>query len=93
MTATPAQVANDLDAQASYFARSDADLARLCRDTARLIRQFQREEPVEPRAYANLHGRLLNAYTRFRGRTDTQIGKSIMRGLEAIEALRAADVP
>ena len=93
MTVTPAQVANDLDAQASYFARSDADIARACRETARMIRTFQRGEEVMARDYAGLHGRLLNLYTRFRGRTDTQIGKSILRGIEAIEALRAAGAP
>lgn len=90
MSASPAQVANDLDAQAAYFAKSEADIARACRDAARMIRQFQRGEPVDGRTYYGLHKRLSDLDYRFRARPDTQIAKSIGRGLTTLEAVRKA---
>lgn len=83
MTATPAQVANDLDAQARYFGKSDVEVARLCRDTARLIRQFIRGERVDGRTYFGCTQRLRNA----RYPVDSQIDKSLWRGRMVLEEL------
>lgn len=86
MCATPGQVANDLDAQASYFAKSDADLARLCRETARLIRQLQDGQTVEAGWVAACHARLLSVWSR--SASESQIWKSLNRARLMIDQLR-----
>jgi hypothetical protein len=88
MTATPAEVANDLEAQARFFVKRDDDVSRLCREAARLIRQMLAGERVDGRTWAGVHRRL---YDRKMGRDQTtQIGKSLSRGLGTLVALRAA---
>jgi hypothetical protein len=86
MTATPAQVANDLTAQAVYFARRDAHVERACRDAARMIRRHLLGEPVDGRSWGGLHRRLLDLTHRYRG---TAIGGSMERGLDTLFQLRA----
>ena len=68
--------------------RRDAETARLCRDTARLIRQFQRGERVDGRTYGGCHGRLLAAYRHYP--VDSQIDKSLTRGLRTLQELHGA---
>lgn len=62
--ATPAQVANDMDAHAAYWAkrghRTDRHIERACRDAARVIRAHLDGEPVDGRTWGGLHRRLLN---------------------------------
>lgn len=89
MPATPAQVANDLDAQAAYFLKRDADIARACRDAARLIRQHLAGEPVDGRTWGGLHTRLLNQIGQYHAKPGAQIAKSMTRGLETLYELRA----
>lgn len=88
MPATPAQVANDLEAQAGYFRKRDQFIADACQDSARMIRKIIAGEPVDGRTWAGLHTRLLNFTASGRGRADTQIAKSLRRGLATLTALR-----
>lgn len=85
MTATPAQVANDLAAQTRYYDRRDDDLARACRDCARLIRAFIAGEKVDGRTYTGVHTRMLTMNGRYVG--DTPISKSVNRGLTTLQTL------
>ncbi len=87
MTATPAQVANDLDAQAAFFDRRESDLAAACRDCARTIRAMLNDGKIDGRSYSGVHTRMMNMQTRYRGRPDTQIAKSITRGLCTLQVL------
>jgi hypothetical protein len=88
MSASPSEVANDLDAQAVYIRKRDADLFHLCRDSARLIRQMLAGEKIDGRTWGGVHRRLCN---RTIGRdVESQIGKSLARGLATLTALRAA---
>ena len=87
MTATPAQVANDLSFQAQYFAKRDGDVASACRDCARLIRAFVAGERVDGRTYGGVYQRMLNMDFRHRRMPDTQIAKSINRGMLTLQKL------
>lgn len=91
MPATPAQVANDLDAQAAYFLKRDDDIARACRDAARMIRQHLAGEVVDGHTWGALHTRLLNQIGRYHDRPEAQIARSMTRGLEALYEQRAAN--
>ena len=89
MTASPAQIANDLEAQARFFAKRDDRVERACRDAARMIRQLLAGEPVDGRTWGGLHTRLMEL-TRGTGRyAGTQIDKSMSRGLQCLFELRA----
>jgi len=87
MTATPAQVANDLALQAQYFAKRDGDVASACRDCARLIRAFIAGERVDGRTYSGVHTRMMNMDRRYTG--ETQIAKSVSRGLSTLQLLHS----
>lgn len=87
MTATPAQVANDLDAQARFFDKRDADLSKTCRDCARLIRAMLNAGKIDGRTYSGVHTRMINMDVRYRGRPETQIAKSISRGLCTLQVM------
>lgn len=89
MTATPAQVANDLVLQAQYMGKRDGDVASACRDCAKLIRAYLGGQPVDGRTYYGVMTRLKAQHDRYRNRLDSQIGKSLDRGLEALRTLRA----
>ncbi|MBY6117386.1 hypothetical protein KUW09_24545 [Mameliella alba] len=58
--ASPAEIANDMEAHAAYWARRDRDIERACRDAARTIRSFLAGDNVDGRTYGGLHRRLLN---------------------------------
>lgn len=87
MTASPAQVANDLIAQGTFFDRRDDDVARACRDSARLIRALIGGERVDGRTYSGLHSRMIGLSIRYGHQPDTQISKSLSRGLATLSAL------
>lgn len=57
--AHPAEIANDMAAHAVYWAKRDAEIARACRDAARIIRAFLNRERVDGRSWGGLHRRLL----------------------------------
>lgn len=65
--ATPAQVANDMEAQARYWQKRDKVIARACADSARVIRAFIDNEHVDGRTYGGLHRRLLDLVHSRRG--------------------------
>ena len=88
MTATPAQVANDLAVQADYFARRDDNIARLCRDSLRLIRAMIAGQAVDERTYARVIRRLEDYTFRSRAAVPSQIDKSLDRALVTLKALR-----
>lgn len=85
MTATPAQVANDLALQAQYFAKRDAEVSATCHDCARVIRAFLAGEKVDGRTYGGVHVRMLKMDKRYTG--ETQISKSVNRGLMTLQLL------
>lgn len=95
MPATPAEVANDLWAQAAFFAKRDVDLdvniASLCRDSARLIRAMLAKEKLDTRVYGDVVSRLATHIARHGGmpERETQIAKSLRRALETLQTLRA----
>lgn len=90
MTVSPAQVANDLEAQAAFFNKRDGDLAQACRDCARAIRAILNDGRIDGRTYGGIHQRMLNLDLRHRSRADTQISKSISRGLSTLQELHGA---
>jgi hypothetical protein len=92
MTATPAQVANDLAAQAEYFRRRDDETSRACRDCARAIRALEAGEPLQDHVYGQLRGRVLNAWYSYRAQPDTQIENSLHRGLATLTTLRQGTI-
>jgi hypothetical protein len=88
MAATPAEVANDLIAQATYFARRDDDIASLCRDSARLIRAMMGGQTVDERTYARVSFRLQGYNSRPRPAVQSQIDKSLHRALVTLTDLK-----
>lgn len=89
LTASPAQVANDLAAQADFYARRDNRIADACRDCARIIRALLAKELVDGRTYSGLYGRLLDLTLQHRNRAETQIATSLHRGLVTLTTLRS----
>jgi hypothetical protein len=63
MTATPAQIANDMAAHATYWAKRDRHIERACSDAARQIRALLAGERVDGRSWGGLHRRLLQFET------------------------------
>jgi hypothetical protein len=87
MMATPAQVANDLAVQADYFARRDDEIARLCRDSARLIRAMIAGQAVDERTYARVTFRLQGYNSRPHAAVPSQIDKSLERALKTLTGM------
>ena len=90
MTATPAQVANDLAVQAAYLAKRDDEIARLCRDSARLIRAMIAGQLVDGRTLRGVMTRLQGYNSLRRVSLPSQIDKSLDRALVTINDLNAA---
>lgn len=88
MTATPAQVANDLEAQATFWRKRDDDIAKACLDAAHMIRLLLARRPVDGRSWTGLHRRLLNLMSF--GPHDARSGanRSLQRGLDTLTAMR-----
>lgn len=84
MTASPAQVANDLAAQAAYFRGRDGEVEATCRDAARLIRHFLNSEPIDGRTLRGVLTRLQNLAGSKRWLSGSQITKSAERGLQTL---------
>lgn len=59
--ASPAEIANDMDAHAIYWAKRDSVLERNCRDAARAIRDLLAGKRLDGRFWNGLHHRLLDA--------------------------------
>lgn len=86
--ASPAEIANDLAAQAAFWDRRDRDVAAVCRDAARLIRAMLAGQPVDGRTYAGVQARLLSNGARY-GRSHETIGRSLSRASASLTELRA----
>lgn len=82
MMASPAEIANDMAAQAAYWVRRDKKVGRACLDAARVIRAFLSGEQVDGRTYYGLHGRLLDLEMR-----PSRIIPNFTRARLALEAL------
>ena len=91
MAATPAQVANDLAAQALWWGKRDADIARACDDGARLIRRLMAGESVDGRTLHGIKARMENLERLYEKRqVVNNPSHSLWRGLQRIEELRRA---
>lgn len=86
MTATPAQVANDLDAQAKYWRGRDRDIEEVCRDGAWLIRQMIAGAPVRG-TRTGLYKRLINMTGSAMQDRQPQIFTSLTRARLTIDEL------
>jgi hypothetical protein len=89
MTTTPAQVANDLAAQATFFAKRDDNIAGLCRDSLWLIRALIGGQAVDERFHARVIFRLQRWNSRPRAAVPSQIDKSLDRALVTLTELKA----
>lgn len=87
MTATPAQVANDLDAQAKYWRGRDRDIEGVCRDGAWLIRQMIARAPIDGRTRNGLYKRLINMTGSAMQNRQPQIFTSLTRARLTIDEL------
>lgn len=79
--ASPAEIANDMAAQAAYWAKRDRGVTNACLDAARTIRAFLAGERVDGRTYYGLHRRLL------RLEMSRRSGPDFTRARNALEAL------
>ena len=85
--ATPAQVMNDMVAQARFYERRDKRLHDLCVATARMIADLMAGTPVDGRRWGKLHCRLLAN----EGSRGYPIAANITRARLACEALRRGE--
>lgn len=88
MTTTPAQVANDLEAQADFFRRRDDHVESICRDAARAIRTVLAGARLSDEVYAGIDAQLIKAIDRYRHQPASQIHKSMSRGHLVLRNLR-----
>lgn len=86
--ATPAQIANDMSAHATYWQGRDKRTACACRDAAVMIRSYLNGANVDGRAYSGLFGRLLDLETRYRGEHYAGIGPALTRARLALAELK-----
>lgn len=84
MPATPAEVANDLAAQAKFFVKRDDAIARLCADAASLIRSMIEDKPYDEVLYATVLARIAAAGCDHRCTPKSQIEKSLHRAFLTI---------
>ena len=89
MTATPAQVLNDMRAQARFYERRDKHLHAICSDAASVIGDLLEGKLVDGRRWGGLHGRLLRVEM---SRRSQPIGWNIPRARLTLEALRRGEV-
>ena len=87
--ATPAQIANDMAAQAAYWHGRDRRLgvAVACSDAAQQIRAHLAGERVDGRTWGGLHRRLLNLENHTFCRSH-HIDQNLTRARLALEELR-----
>lgn len=92
MGASPAEVANDLWAQGTYFQRRDDDVSKLCFDAAHLIRDFLAVKPIDGRRFYGVMSRIVSCLVDrpMRYSADSQIAKSLARARVTLDALRAS---
>jgi len=91
MPATPAEVANDLAAQARFFVKRNDDIAKLCRDAELLIRAWVAGEVVDDLELSQCMAKLihLEVWKEPEPGKSSQIYRSLHRALRMLEKLRA----
>ncbi len=93
MTASPAQVANDLAAQGQYWQRRDGDVGRACFDGAQLIRCLLEGSHADGFAASELRQRLDSLWRRFEKQNIyNNPSNSLHRGVTTIDELQRARV-
>lgn len=60
VSASPAQIANDMSMHAAFWAKRDRRIERACRDAARVIRSYLDGQAVDGRTFRGVWGRLLD---------------------------------
>lgn len=83
----PAQVLNDMRAQARFYERRDKYLHAICSDAANMLADMIERKPIDGRRWGGLHGRLL----KFEGSRGYPIACNITRVRLTMEALRRGD--
>lgn len=87
--ATPAEIANDLAAQAKFWRGRDDQVSFVCRDCASLIRQMRDGHRINKWTYDAVERRLLENLSRYKSQGNTSISYSMARGLQTMTELRA----
>ncbi len=85
--ASPAEIANDMAAQAAFWQKRDKQVYRACDDAARMIRAFLAGAYVDGRTYGGLQKRLFDLIVsrRYAGYGITD---NLDRALRAIQILK-----
>lgn len=86
--ASPAQVANDMEARAAFWAKRSRDVASVCRDAARVIRAYLFGPPPHPQAVRGVLTRLERLDAGFMWLGTGDIKKALSRAYLAIVTLR-----
>lgn len=87
--ASPAQVANDMAAQATFWEKRDKRIGAACRDAARVIRDYLADKQVDGRTYGGLHRRLLDL-SQNRRYASFGIADNLDRALRTLQVLHTA---
>ena len=87
--ASPAQIANDMDARARFWSNRDKDVAFACRDAAHVIRAYLFGPVPDGRTVTGVLTRLHRLLDeRFQGLGAADQKKALHRAVDAINALR-----
>lgn len=90
MSASPAQIANDMTAQAKYWCGRDMDIELACDAAGRVIRAFLEGKKPHGNAIRGALGRIDRLLQPSRGLAGQQIWTSLTRAQAAIWQLRNA---
>ena len=89
--ASPAEVANDMAAQAAFWVKRDKKIGLACADAATIIRKFLNEDRVDGRTYFGLRRRLLDlSVNRYYG--SFGIVRNLDRALRTLQVLHGKAV-
>lgn len=88
MMATPAEVANDMAAQAAYWRGRDREIPRVCSDASRVLRKLLSGDEVDGRTVYGLTARLYKLEL-FAKVADLPVENSLARARETISQLQA----
>ena len=87
--ASPAQIANDMEARARFWSKRDKDVAFACRDAARVIRGYVFGPAPDGRTVTGVLTRLHRLlYERFRALGSADQEMALQRAADAIAELR-----
>lgn len=91
--ATPAQVANDMAAQAAYWTGRDREVARTCLEAAQVIRDLLEKKQVDVVTLHGLAGRLLVVQCKADTQRWAQGGGAFARARTTLLELESARLP